>query len=374
MGNSSSKDSDFQASLDRTKKIEAINRQAFKADQAKVKLLLLGAGESGKSTLFKQMEIIYGSGMKDDERQALVSVVHSNILVNVRALVNATKKIDALADESLADEFAKVPEAEETVLDGAIASVVKRIWADAGAQKTWAQRSKFQVQDSLSWYMENLDRISAPGYIPSVDDILRARVRTSGIVEKVYKIDKVEFCMYDVGGQRNERKKWIHLFDNVTAVIFVAAISEYDQVLYEDENMYRMDEALLLFDEVCNMKHFRDTSMILFLNKTDLFRQKLKTVPVRVTDGPAPRYKEFAGPYVKPGGADMVDGNPAFEDCYNAAADFFLQLFLRRKENAAKEVYSHFTCATDTNNIKVVFNVCKDVILKAHLRGSGFMD
>ena len=69
---------------------------------------------------------------------------------------------------------------------------------------------------------------------------------TSGIVEEKYVIDGVEFVMYDVGGQRNERKKWIHCFDNVTAVIFVAAISEYDQVLYEDNTQNRIIEAVNL--------------------------------------------------------------------------------------------------------------------------------
>ena len=48
------------------------------------------------------------------------------------------------------------------------------------------------------------------------------------------------FEMYDVGGQRNERKKWIHCFEGVTAVIFVAAISEYDQKLFEDASTNRM--------------------------------------------------------------------------------------------------------------------------------------
>ena len=81
--------------------------------------------------------------------------------------------------------------------------------------------------------------ISDSGYLPNLQDILRTRVRTSGIVEEKYKIDGVDFSMYDVGGQRNERKKWIHCFDNVTAVIFVAAISEYDQVLYEDTTANR---------------------------------------------------------------------------------------------------------------------------------------
>ena len=61
-----------------------------------------------------------------------------------------------------------------------------------------------------------MDVIKQDGYIATVEDLLRSRVRTSGIVEEVYTIDEVVFVMYDVGGQRNERKKWIHCFDSVT--------------------------------------------------------------------------------------------------------------------------------------------------------------
>ena len=93
--------------------------------------------------------------------------------------------------------------------------------------------------------------IQQPNFIPDAQDILRCRVRTTGIVETSFLIDENIFKMFDVGGQRNERKKWIHCFENVTAVIFVAAISEYDQQLYEDENANRMVEALNLFEEIC---------------------------------------------------------------------------------------------------------------------------
>jgi hypothetical protein len=53
--------------------------------------------------------------------------------------------------------------------------------------------------------------------------------------------------MYDVGGQKNERKKWMHCFDNVHAVMFVAALSEYDMALFEDDAENRMADALQLF-------------------------------------------------------------------------------------------------------------------------------
>merc|ERR1712107_975016 len=102
-----------------------------------------------------------------------------------------------------------------------------------------------------------------------------------GIVEENYVIDGVLFTVFDVGGQRNERRKWIHCFEKVTAVIFVAAINEFDQMLYEDNKVNRMDEAIILFDEICNSKWFKRTNMILFLNKKDLFEEKLLTTPFR---------------------------------------------------------------------------------------------
>jgi hypothetical protein len=78
-------------------------------------------------------------------------------------------------------------------------------------------------------------------------DVLRSRVRATGIVENEFEIDGNFFMMFDVGGQRNERKKWIHCFENVAAVMFVAAISVYDHKLYEDVTTNRMVEALNLF-------------------------------------------------------------------------------------------------------------------------------
>jgi len=101
-------------------------------------------------------------------------------------------------------------------------------------------------------------------------------VRTTGIVESNFVIDGNHFKMMDVGGQRNERKKWLHCFSGVTAILFVVALHEYDQVLFEDEETNRMVEALNLFDEICNYKVFKKTSMILFLNKRDLFAEKIQ--------------------------------------------------------------------------------------------------
>merc|ERR1719240_509920 len=97
----------------------------------------------------------------------------------------------------------------------------------------------------------------------------------------------MKFAMFDVGGQSNERRKWIHAFDNVNCVVFVAALSEYDQVLFEDETQNRMDEALQLFDQIVNSRWFKTTAMILFLNKKDLFEMKLEKKPLKQYYAPA---------------------------------------------------------------------------------------
>ena len=80
----------------------------------------------------------------------------------------------------------------------------------------------------------------------------------------------------DVGGQRSERKKWLHCFDDSTAVIFVASLTEYDMVLAEDPKMNRMKESIRVFGQIVNNRFLRGSATILFLNKSDLMATKLK--------------------------------------------------------------------------------------------------
>ena len=63
--------------------------------------------------------------------------------------------------------------------------------------------------------------------------------------------------LVDVGGQRSERKKWLHCFASVDAVVFVAALSEYDQSLAEDPKVNRVQESVKLFGSVCSVKWFK---------------------------------------------------------------------------------------------------------------------
>jgi len=239
-------------------------------------------------------------------------------------------------------------------IDDRIGNMIKRLWADPVIQEAWSHRSEFQVVESAGTFFNDIDRIMAFEYLPSPADILLTRVRTSGIVEDKYNIDGTDFVMFDVGGQRNERKKWIHCFDDVSAVIFVAALSEFDQVLFEDDNTNRMEEAVHLFQEICNSRWFTSTSMILFLNKRDLFEEKIQNTRIKDIS----QFSQYTG-----------------EDfSYEDGIEFFLTLFLQQNKSKTKDIYHHITCATDSSNIAVVFNACKEIILKNNLEENGFVN
>ncbi len=85
-------------------------------------------------------------------------------------------------------------------------------------------------------FFESANRIAASNYVPSKEDVLRARAKTTAITETRFSIGQLSIHMVDVGGQRSERKKWIHNFESVTSIIFCTALSEYDQVLLEERN------------------------------------------------------------------------------------------------------------------------------------------
>uniref|UniRef100_A0A914XKD2 Uncharacterized protein n=1 Tax=Plectus sambesii TaxID=2011161 RepID=A0A914XKD2_9BILA len=111
---------------------------------------------------------------------------------------------------------------------------LKQLWADRGIRQCFDQRSVYQLNDSAKYFLDAVDRTGAKDYRPTEQDILFTRVATTGVVEVRFIIRNIQFRVFDVGGQRSERRKWIHCFDDVNAIIFIAAISEFDQTLRED--------------------------------------------------------------------------------------------------------------------------------------------
>lgn len=192
-----------------------------------------------------------------------------------------------------------------------------------------------------------MERICDPKYVPSPTDVLRARVRTQGIIETKFHINDIIVSMYDVGGQRSQRRKWIYCFDDVRAVLFVVSLSGYDMTLLEDSTVNRLEESLNLFTQIVNNLFFRDASFVLFLNKFDLFRDKILR---------SQRHLRMYFPDYKGPDRDVDRG-----------ALFIQHKFILCNRDTRKVLYPHFTTATDTANVQVVFQAVMEMVISANL-------
>jgi len=277
-------------------------------------------------------------------------------------LIRAAQKFEEDAEGPAKDEF-RIVSTNKEALDKILAldplshelpfsyvASIKAVWADPAIQAVYLRSSDFQLADSAKYVLDDIERIVNPESIPNQTDLLRVRSRTTGIVETEFFLDDYRFRVMDVGGQRSERKKWIHCFEGVTAIIFAVALNEYDQKLFEDGHVNRMEEAEGLFREICNSEWFKKTDIIIFFNKNDLFVDKIKRVPL------ATIYPEFKGP-----------------DDYQSSLEFFKGRFRELNDNKdSRHSYMHVTTGIDTENVRAVFHATKDIIFAKSLENAGF--
>lgn len=317
-------------------------------------MLLLGAGESGKSTFFRQLRICHGNSFTQDDLLAFKPVVFSNTLNCMKTFIENSSQIPGCQySRNLEPQVRMIMSPNlrlREVFPRALADAIQIVWRDSGIRKCWKHRSQFQVFDSAAYFFEHVQELTAPEYVPSLNHMLRSRVRTSGIVEAKFGIDGAEFHVFDVGGQRSERKKWIHCFEGVTAVVFVAAISEFDQVLVEDGRTNRMVESMNVYADITGSRWFRKSDIILFLNKTDLLQQKL-------ADGAQIRkyFPQYDGPN------DMENVSSFIRGMYEERC-------------GGRQVYTHFTCATaESSSLKQLFLSVKTIIVEKSVRSGGLL-
>ncbi|XP_060055522.1 guanine nucleotide-binding protein subunit alpha-14 isoform X2 [Erinaceus europaeus] len=259
--------------------IERQLRRDKKDARRELKLLLLGTGESGKSTFIKQMRIIHGSGYSDEDRKGFTKLVYQNIFTAMQAMIKAmdTLRIQYMCDQNKenAQLIREVEVDKVSALSRDQVEAIKQLWHDPGMQECYDRRREYQLSDSTKYYLTDIDRIATPSFVPTQQDVLRVRVPTTGIIEYPFDLENIIFRMVDVGGQRSERRKWIHCFESVTSIIFLVALSEYDQVLAECDNENRMEESKALFKTIITYPWFLNSSVILFLNKKDLLEEKI---------------------------------------------------------------------------------------------------
>jgi len=200
-------------------------------------ILLLGPGESGKSTIFKQMKLLQDNGGNFSEEEIIRfrPIVYSNCISQMRILVEAVLSHEmnfaSPQNSKYAQELLELPNAHWSP---EIGNGIKSLWNDSAIQNVYKLRDReFQLNDTADYFFSQVDRFIKDDYVPTVKDVLRARVRSTGIEEAEFVFDKMIIRVVDVGGQRSERRKWIHCFSSVTCILFCASLSGYCQTLRE---------------------------------------------------------------------------------------------------------------------------------------------
>ncbi|ETO34667.1 guanine nucleotide binding protein (G protein), q polypeptide [Reticulomyxa filosa] len=219
---------------------EKANNNRHDVTSKKKKLKMWDIGGSGKSTLFKQLRTIHGQGFQDKDRQGFKDHIYSQIIEQMKELVNAFEDLkdedpDKFGNLKISDEGQPAAEFMESVrgdmdVNDEVADAVELLWKEEAIKATFGERARLKVDDSSEYFFNEVRRIAVRGYVPTDKDILMVRHRTTGVVEQKFNIHGTTFHVFDVGGQRSERKKWIHCFERVTAVIFVASLAAYNEV------------------------------------------------------------------------------------------------------------------------------------------------
>lgn len=338
------------------KKVNSAIEKKLKDDRKKlankIKLLLLGTGDSGKSTFCKQMRILYREGFSKSELEKYVDILRDNCLTGMARLLFACNEWGYTIDipRQIKDQVDLV--LNSTELTEEIADILQKLWTCDFVQKAFERNNELQLPGGsygTEYYIKHALRFASKDYIPTQEDVIKAKLRTSGINEVNFSVDAVDFTMVDVGGQRSERRKWLGSFVDVSAVIYLVAINEYDMNLEEDNKTNRMEESLKLWTKITGAQWFENTPFILFLNKSDLFAEKIQKTSLR-------DYFEDYDNFVH----ELPDNKKDLSDLEKGCA--YIQSHFVEAFNGNR-LYAYVTCAVDTDNCKKVFKVVRDSLI-----------
>ncbi|KAG8863132.1 hypothetical protein FRB96_009314 [Tulasnella sp. 330] len=230
------------------------------------------------------------------------------------------------------------------------------LWSEPWV-RSQLRHMRVRLEEGSGFFLNDLDRITATRYLPTDDDILRARIKTVGVSEYVFPRDikGVEWKIYDVGGARSQRHAWVPYFDNVDAIIFLAPLSPFDTALAEDRKLNCLEDSLLLWKEICTNKLLLNVPLVLFLNKSDLLRKKLE-------DGI--QVRKYVVSY-----GDRPNTYDEVEQYFKAKFD----AIFRQQSSSRRPVFTHITSCVNRQTTSAIIGHIQDILLRANLETSALM-
>ncbi|KAL4252666.1 P-loop containing nucleoside triphosphate hydrolase [Pleurotus pulmonarius] len=202
------------------------------------------------------------------------------------------------------------------------------------------------------FFLDDLPRICSPGYRPTAEDILRARTVHAVLVDIFEAQPNSEWIIYDVGGGRSQRAAWAQYFEDVTAVLYVASLSAFDETLAEDVTVNRLTDSLLLWQTLCSNKLLSAVDFVLLLNKMDLLESKLLGNHEKGRAGI--RFVKHVNSF-KSRPNDLV-----------TVAKYMQEMFLslhRQHSPSSRKVYSHLACAIDAPRTSPILEAIQTTLI-----------
>lgn len=345
------------------------------------RLLLLGAAESGKSTIVKQMQIINLKGFNLEERKKYIQCIYNNVREAIISMLQAMKSLEITFDsEDLVETATRILDNydQKFIYDynEKFFDDCQTLWKSTALQECYERSNEYHLIDNARYFLDKLIVLRHQEYLPDDQDILRCRVMTEQILEIKFKVKDALFHMFDVGGQRDQRRKWIQCFNDATAVVFVTSLSGYNLFLKEDPSKNRLKESLELFEQIWKNRFLKEVSVILFLNKQDLLEEKIKANKFKL-ETYFPNYTNY-----KPNLTAATKKDVSLESQEYLRALFFLRdMFMSvtqtnfvEPSRGSRLCFPHFTCAVDTNHMRRIFDDCRTVIQRIHLQRFGILN
>eukprot|EP00475_Leptophrys_vorax_P029516 TRINITY_DN43431_c0_g1_i6.p1 TRINITY_DN43431_c0_g1~~TRINITY_DN43431_c0_g1_i6.p1 ORF type:complete len:318 (+),score=85.70 TRINITY_DN43431_c0_g1_i6:845-1798(+) len=258
------------------------------------KLVLLGSAKSGKSTLFKRFNNIYGTGFSKEEVSEHALLMRRNALASMKFLVSQTESRLLLSSSndnngpstttttgavcsSPSFVYMKALPADRVVEEAG--EHIKTLWNDAEIQRTYYHTPgiNFQTKDSCVYSFDNVDRIFAIGYEPTEEDIVMCRTSTPQATKAKFQFPGIQFVVIDAGDDKEELN---NILADTNSVVFVASLSEYDEISLDDNSTNCAVKAMSLYEEVLKLETVKNLPVALFLNKKDVFEEKIKRIPL----------------------------------------------------------------------------------------------
>ncbi|KAJ7122010.1 guanine nucleotide binding protein, alpha subunit [Mycena crocata] len=239
---------------------------------------------------------------------------------------------------------------------GMTVHVIEALWRHRSVEYMLRVR-KLRLEESGLFFLNHVQRIAQPDYIPSTDDVLHVRLQTVGVIEHTLRVRTVGgnfiWKIFDVGGTRSQRPAWCSFFDDVNALVFLAPISAFDQYLEEDPLTNRIHDSLQLLTSICTNSLLKNAQAILLLNKTDVLRKKLEA-GVQICQ------------YITSYGNRLNN--------FATAAEYFRSHFLaahKKQDMFQRKLHVHFTSMLDVQATQIIIASVGDLIMRKHIAQTG---